>query len=1382
MPVDPTPPIERPSESASERTFVTLQKDPETPSPSAAPATGEAEPAATTGTSKGAPPGDSSTPAPPRGFVVPGYEILGELGHGGMGVVYKARQIKADRLVAIKMILGSKHASVQEKVRFQIEAEAIARLQHPNIVQLHDVGEHEGLPFFSLEFCDGGALDGKLRTWTPTAAEAAVLVETLARAMHYAHLRGVVHRDLKPANVLLSSRRESVSSAGTALAGVSQLRELIPKITDFGLAKRLDSGNNISRSGAIMGTPSYMAPEQAEGKVHDTGPAADVYALGALLYELLVGRPPFVGETAFDTIRKLLTEEPTPPSRSRPSVPPDLETICLTCLNKEPSQRYASAEALADDLHRLQQGEPIAARPVGKIERFVKWMKRRPAVAAVLALAVALGAVIVVGFAIVASQLQETKEALKREEAAKRAREREETERKKAERERSLSRVNALRSAAPGAVPAILADLHAASDEVLPRLRELWAEQNGATQQRMRVGLALLPAEPEAVRDELADFLLKTDDPAEALLIRDALVPHRAELRDRFWAKADDAAAKPEERFRVLIGLAAFDPGSERWAKAGPIAVERMLAANPLHLGIWVQALRPVRGSLLTPLSEVYRTAKSPERREFAATVLADFAADRPETLADLLLDADAKQYALLLPVMQRYREQAVERMRREVRGEGYWDDPPLNRTGTEPSAELRREIEAADGLLAERWALCQTLPLERWLVVAAGLRANGYRPIRLRPFVQGETTRVAAVWLRDGREWKAESGLTADAVKEREAANRQDGFLPVDAAGYGSGEALRYAVLWVKPAVPGETARLYVNLSAMEHKDVANTLRSAGYIPSTVQVRSGSHSSMFFTGVWWKVDALATVGISYGNEAESAHVGRLLMAEKLLVDVDICSREGMCFSTVWHSNAAREAVETHGLATGAHLERCRELAAQGYRPAALSVALVSGKTLTASVWHRPNPKQDERERLARRQATGAATLLTMNAPTDALLLFRQRPDPEARSQFVWRCGQLSVDPNMIVRRLDEEMDVSARRALILTLGEYTEAKLVPDVRGPLTAKLLDWYRNDPDPGIHGAIDWLLRHGKEGPEQRPLDWGLGAKLKQIDGELRRRAPDKSRRWYVNGQGQTMVVVPGPVEFRMGSPLTEIERRQDETAHRRRIGRSFAIASKSISVEQWQRFLNDRPNLKHTYEKRFSPDTDGPIISISWYEAAQYCNWLSEKEGIPESEWCYPNHDDIKEGMKPYSDYLARKGYRLPTEAEWEYSCRAGTVSSRSYGTTFELLSRYAWFLNGSQERTWPVGQKRPNDLGLFDMHGNVWNWIQESVWEYEVSADGKAVEDREDEREVRDQIIRGWRGGSFHYRPTNVRSACRSNDRPSYRHFTVGLRAARTIP
>jgi tetratricopeptide (TPR) repeat protein len=290
---------------------------------------------------------------------VPGYEILGLLGRGGMGVVYKARQSSLKRLVALKMVLAGAHADREEFQRFKAEAEAAARLQHANIIQIYEVGEHGGLPYFSLEYADGGSLAARTRVGAVPAAQAAALVEALALAVDHAHSRGIVHRDLKPANVLLTAD-------GT------------PKITDFGLAKDLLEDSGQTRTGAVLGTPSYMAPEQAAGKVHEIGPAVDVYALGAILYDLLTGRPPFRGQTLAETLEQVRHQPPVPPSRLQAGVPRDLETICLKALAKEPAARYASALALGRDLGRFRAGEPILARRQGPLGRAVRLVRRRP--------------------------------------------------------------------------------------------------------------------------------------------------------------------------------------------------------------------------------------------------------------------------------------------------------------------------------------------------------------------------------------------------------------------------------------------------------------------------------------------------------------------------------------------------------------------------------------------------------------------------------------------------------------------------------------------------------------------------------------------------------------------------------------------------------------------------------------------------------------------------------------------------------------------------------------------------------------------------------------------------------------------------------------------
>jgi WD40 repeat protein/serine/threonine protein kinase len=323
-------------------------------------------------------PPSTSTQQPPVEERLPkrvgNYQVLAVLGRGNMGIVYRARHATLGRLVALKMLLDGGFADQERRARFEREAEAVARLQHPHIVQIYEVGEQEERPFLALELVEGVSLEQHLAGKPQSVSEAAHLIETLAWAVHHAHDRGIVHRDLKPSNVLRAAD-------GT------------PKISDFGLAKYLDAGHGQTQSGAILGTPGYMAPEQAEGRNQDIGPAADVYALGVILYEMLTGRRPFVADSVLALLHQVKTQDPVPPSQLRAGLPTDVETICLKCLQKTPARRYSSAEELAEDLHRFQAGEPIHARPVSIWERGWHWGRRYPGVAGSL-VAVALSLVI----------------------------------------------------------------------------------------------------------------------------------------------------------------------------------------------------------------------------------------------------------------------------------------------------------------------------------------------------------------------------------------------------------------------------------------------------------------------------------------------------------------------------------------------------------------------------------------------------------------------------------------------------------------------------------------------------------------------------------------------------------------------------------------------------------------------------------------------------------------------------------------------------------------------------------------------------------------------------------------------------------------------------
>jgi eukaryotic-like serine/threonine-protein kinase len=445
---------------------------------------------------------------------------------------------------------------------------------------------------------------------------------------------------------------------------------------------------------------------------------------------------------------------------------------------------------------------------------------------------------------------------------------------------------------------------------------------------------------------------------------------------------------------------------------------------------------------------------------------------------------------------------------------------------------------------------------------------------------------------------------------------------------------------------------------------------------------------------------------------------------------------------------------------------------------------------LTAAIDKKLPPElpssDNDREKLAKRQANAAVALLRMNQPVKVWPLLKHSPDPRVRSYLIHRLAPLGADAKAIVNQFEKENEITIRRALVLSLGEYGEKDFTLKDREALLPKLHGIYSTDTDPGLHAAVEWLLRTWKkEGWLKQENDkWAKHkegretkvAGIKELVGRDKEKTPPQ---WYVNGQGQTMVVIPGPVEFMMGSPESEKDRNTDEGQHQRGIGRTFALAATSVTKEQFLRF---RPTFSHGDMKRY-PDPTCPIGGVTWYEAAAYCNWLSKEEGILEDQWCYLPNDknEYADGMRLAPDYLKRTGYRLPTEAEMEYATRAGALTSRHYGETEELLPKYAWYTKNSQERTWPVGRLKPNDLGFFDVHGNVYTWCQEKYKPYPQG--DEASNDKEDDLVIAGTLSRVLRGGSLFSPASIVRSAVRNDYVPTNRYSgLVGFRPARTFP
>jgi formylglycine-generating enzyme required for sulfatase activity len=743
-----------------------------------------------------------------------------------------------------------------------------------------------------------------------------------------------------------------------------------------------------------------------------------------------------------------------------------------------------------------------------------------------------------------------------------------------------------------------------------------------------------------------------------------------------------------------------------------------------------------------------------------------------PDLLADLVKTVEVRDAAVLLPVLLKHKREAVAGMTADLNRTlaPDWKDPPLEPAWAKPGAMLVEKIAAAQGMLEERFAFCQTMRLDEFLAVADGLRTSGYRPICFRPFAVADTILVAAIWTRDGQNWQMAHDLSAAELRKQESAKRQKGFLPLDVAVYVSQGSERYAALWAMPDADVADAKLDVEMSEEAFLAVKQ-IQDAKFVPRT-QILTTTGNQKHHTVIWRK-PAKPADHVFFDAGKDRAWYENNLTPSELLTDVRLSPQKHSAdYSAIWRASADLVSAESHDLDPVRHLDRCRQLMKEGYRPVSISVVSVQDEpsvtplpasqlgTRVASVWHRPVVPEAAKDALAKGQARAAVTLLRLDQPDPDRLwsLLQLGPDPSVRTYMIHLFRPFGINPQLLVRQLHEERNVSARRAILLALGEFRADSLPGSVRQPLTDDLRKLFQDDPDSGIHSSIEWLLRR-----------WGEENLVARSEAKLVSRDPMAGRRWYVNGQGQTMAIIPRPAEFWMGSPGSEPERIAGEEDMRRvHIRHSYAIATKEVTTEQFKRFLDANPKIRSDYTRNLGKDQE-PIGKVDWVEAMKYCRWLSEQElsqqeKISENQMCYPPMNQITEGIKLPPDFLERTGYRLPTEEEWEYACRARTETSRFFGGSDEMLENYAWYARTSELHAWGVGLLKPNDFGLFDMYGNVGEWCQDR----RLDSDSN-------------RSLCAWRGGSFLALAPRLRSGAVSEYPWSNRSPTLGFRIARTL-
>ncbi len=1479
----------------------------------------------------------SDTPIPER---VGRYQVERILGQGGFGLVYLARDEQLKRSVAIKVPHAHLLSLPEDAEAYLKEARAVANLNHANIVPVYDVGSSDRFPCFIVSrYIEGVDLAKRLEKSPMSIGATVETVASVAVALHYAHIHGLVHRDIKPANLLLDEAER-------------------PFVADFGLALR---EHEYGQGPQYVGTAAYMSPEQARGEGHRVNGRSDIFSLGVVLYEMLTGRRPFLGDPISELLARIAMDDVRPPRQINDRIPKELERICLKALAKRASERYTTAKDMADDLRywsRRASEEPSPAdvragvaepdkatrrlpvsdtdnkeagtpttrsnhvTPVAKTssdrqilkvvpkglrsfdandadfflellagprdrygmpESLRFWKSRIEAIPADETFSVGLiygpsgcgkSSLVKAGLlprldpsvvrVYVEASGGDTEEgllrklrrqcpglddqlglvdalsALRRGQCLARGEKvllvidqfeqwlhshggEKDAELVQALRQCDGTRVQCLVMVRDDFWLAVSRFMQALEIRVIEgensRLVDLFDERH-ARKVLAALGHAF-GAIPEAVRGKEQDAFL---DQAVAALSQDGkVVPVRLSLfAEMVKSKPWTPAALREIGGAEGVG-AAFLEETFSSPTAPPHHRLHQKSAQSVLAALLPEAGSDIKGHMRSreELLEASGCRDQPSQfDEVIALLDGELRLVTPSDSESLDADGDAatpsttrgKNYQLthdyLVPSLRSWltrKQKTTRRGRAELRLAdlaSLWTAKPENRrlpsifeflqirfdTRRSTWSEAQRKMMAA----AARFHVLRGLAT---MVVIALIAMGAYQyhgrfkafelrdqlftaeidklPVIIddmtpyRKWVNPLLWQNTASATKNGDEaWRLRASLALLPGDESQVDYLYDRLINAAPAEF---DIIRQALLPHKERLSEKLWRVVSSpRDDQQHLCAASSL--ALYAPNdprwnaaapdiaAILARSGLFLVKFWTGALEGVqDKL--VGPLTSIARDPARGPNERFAATNIVAACAPDRPELLTPILIDGDDEQFAVVFPLMA----------------RLGPVSLRLLEGDLELAISNDPTDPKN---ERIAQGKARAAVALLRLGQPEKVWPLFKQARDERVRSYLIEWCRSLKVDPQRVIQHWAEETDLGARSALLLLLGEFPAAVWPESQRQDLVQRLLAIFEKEPDAGLHAAAQWLLRKlNCEDRVQAAIE-----RLETNEAQWRAAPAGDRRQWYVNRQGQTFVIIDARQPFTMGSPKEEPGRDDNETQHQRNIGRRYAIAASPVTKAQFRRFQTDRPHVAKMPVEKFVRTDDSPQTGMTWYEAAEYCNWLSEKEGIPPDQWHYEPNPQGKyaAGMRAKDQDLALNGYRLPTEAEWEFACRAGTITRFSFGQDDSLLAGYGWYKVNSQRHTSPTTGLKPNDFGLFDMQGNVWQWCETPNREY--PAPGSAIDDPSLETtNVASDVRRVLRGGAYNNLPDHLRAAYRAFMNPDTRQPDFGFRPARTI-